>query len=126
MIYTCINHPLPGLVQIFCLQRFSSIFESISTCSVVNRYCFINYYSKCSKISNSSCLPKGLRQTVETHIRLLLKNRKRKVFEVLKHFTIFSIHKCKQLLLSQIYTLNWSPGIFSFIGSSIKSYISIN
>ena len=27
-IYTCINHPLPGLVHTFCLQRFSSVFES--------------------------------------------------------------------------------------------------
>ena len=28
LIYTFMNHPLPGLVHIFCLQRFSSIFES--------------------------------------------------------------------------------------------------
>ena len=24
MIYTCIDHPLPGLALYFCLQRFSS------------------------------------------------------------------------------------------------------
>ena len=28
MIYTSIYHPLPGYVHIFCLQRFSSTFES--------------------------------------------------------------------------------------------------
>ena len=28
MIYTCIKYPIPGLVYIFCLQRFSCIFES--------------------------------------------------------------------------------------------------
>ena len=27
-IYTCINYPIPGLAHIFCLQRFSSIFDS--------------------------------------------------------------------------------------------------
>ena len=27
-IYTCIKYHLPGLVYIFCLQRFSCIFES--------------------------------------------------------------------------------------------------
>ena len=28
MIYTCINYPIPRLVLLFCLQRFSSFFES--------------------------------------------------------------------------------------------------
>ena len=28
MIYICINHPLPSLIHMFCLQRFLSIFES--------------------------------------------------------------------------------------------------
>ena len=32
MIYTCINHPIPGLVHMFCLQRFSSIFEPTVIC----------------------------------------------------------------------------------------------
>ena len=27
MIFTCINHPLAGLVYIFCRQQFSSIFK---------------------------------------------------------------------------------------------------
>ena len=31
-LYTCINYPLPGLVYIFCLQRFPSIFESTVEC----------------------------------------------------------------------------------------------
>ena len=35
MIYTYINHPLPGLVHMFSLQLFSSIFESI-----VHKYIF--------------------------------------------------------------------------------------
>ena len=40
MINTCINYPIPGLVHFFCLQRFSSTFES----SVVNYYLmFISY-----------------------------------------------------------------------------------
>ena len=25
--YTCINHPLPGLVHTFCIQRFEHIFK---------------------------------------------------------------------------------------------------
>ena len=31
MIYTCVNRPLPGLLHMFCLQQFSSIFESSVT-----------------------------------------------------------------------------------------------
>ena len=32
------------------------------------------WYGKCSKISNTCCLPKSSRQTVQTQIRLLLKS----------------------------------------------------
>ena len=34
MVYTCINYPILGLVHIFFLQRFSSIFEmTVTECS---------------------------------------------------------------------------------------------
>ena len=35
----------------------------------------LSHYGKCSKISNTSCLPKRPRQTVQTQIRLLLKKQ---------------------------------------------------
>ena len=31
-IYTCVKHPLPGLVVFSCLQRFSSILEPTVRC----------------------------------------------------------------------------------------------
>ena len=42
----------------------------------------LNKYGKCSKILNTSCLPKRPRQTSQTQIRLLLKKQGNKMTEV--------------------------------------------
>ena len=87
--------------------------------SIVNLY---GGYGKCSKISNTNCLPKGSRQAGQTQIRLLLKkqsdhdlpcllfwlafcefqavktnflfeNRKRKVFKILEYYKKWIVNK---------------------------------
>ena len=67
--------------QIICIPRLMCIFEAHleeACLFLMPKYrvqIFLYIYGRCSKIFNTSCLPKRPKRTVQTQIRLLLKKQ---------------------------------------------------